>query len=214
MNNEPATRMQLLTLRRRLGVADSALHLLRGKRRALMQSFYDAVPQALETRQRLDDLARSARRTLDEALTWLGPEPLTSAALASRHEVEAERTEFNVWGVRYAQVEVAPVVREAGQRGYDSVGESVLVDETALAFERLVETAVTAANQEVRLLRLGEEIRRLGRRMHALEDRLIPHLRGALHHVRGTLEEREREDVLRLKRMKRGSTGRCGAPLP
>ncbi len=47
------------------------------------------------------------------------------------------------------------------------------------------------------------EIRATARRVNALDNTLIPRLREELRYIRAVLEEREREDVFRLKRVKR-----------
>jgi V/A-type H+-transporting ATPase subunit D len=50
--------------------------------------------------------------------------------------------------------------------------------------------------------RLGEALAQTSRQVNTLERRLAPALRGAVTAIRRTLDEREREERLRLKRMK------------
>ncbi len=50
---------------------------------------------------------------------------------------------------------------------------------------------------------LGGEVRRLGRRINAIEEYLIPRLREEIGFITRVLEEREREERFRLKRVKR-----------
>ncbi len=51
--------------------------------------------------------------------------------------------------------------------------------------------------------RLAEEIRKTTRRVNAVEQRLLPELREQVHYIRGVLDQREREDIFRLKRLKK-----------
>lgn len=202
MERPPATRMHLLTLRSRIATAVKALDLLSAKRKAIMQAFYETVPRALEARRQLDAATQVAAEALDQTLSWQGPEALRAAALGSGRTVDVEVTERSLWGTRYPELNAPLLVRESNRRGYDAAFESSMVDETALAFERVAEQLVRTANHETRLRVLGEELRKLSRRVRALEDRLLPQLRLHMRQVLDALEEREREDVLRLKYLK------------
>ena len=71
--------------------------------------------------------------------------------------------------------------------------------ETAEAMlEQLVECAPIERNIQV----LGDEVRKVSRRINALDDYLLPRLRDDVRQISRALEEREREDVFRLKRIK------------
>ncbi|MEK6656288.1 MAG: V-type ATP synthase subunit D, partial [Nitrospirota bacterium] len=56
---------------------------------------------------------------------------------------------------------------------------------------------------ENRLKILGEEIKKVTRRINALNEVIVPELKKQVRYIRTTLEEREREDLFRLKRLKR-----------
>jgi vacuolar-type H+-ATPase subunit D/Vma8 len=75
--------------------------------------------------------------------------------------------------------------------------------ESATAFEELTELLLAAANRESLLRRLGEALNRTSRQVNTLERRLEPTLRGHLTEIRRTLDERERDEHLRLARLMR-----------
>ena len=50
---------------------------------------------------------------------------------------------------------------------------------------------------------IGEEIKKTTRRVNALEQVVIPRIRGEIRFIRDVLEQRAREDVFRLKRIKK-----------
>jgi V/A-type H+-transporting ATPase subunit D len=58
------------------------------------------------------------------------------------------------------------------------------------------------ASRELHLARLGEEIQATSRRINALEQLLLPALRAEAGRIEGALEERDREDAVRLKRFR------------
>jgi len=77
-------------------------------------------------------------------------------------------------------------------------GPSPAAVEAAAAFEQLSDLLVSAAPREMLLRRLGEALARTSRQVNSLERRLTPELRGQLLAVRRTLDEREREEHVRL----------------
>ena len=67
----------------------------------------------------------------------------------------------------------------------------------------MVDAVVTIASSEIRLKRVGEEIKVDTRRINALEEILTPSMQNGIKTIERVLEEREREDIYRLKRFKR-----------
>jgi len=70
------------------------------------------------------------------------------------------------------------------------------------------------AATEIKLRKLGEEIKKTTRRVNALEQVVIPRIRGEIRYIAAVLEQRAREDVFRLKRIKKKleARERQGAP--
>jgi V/A-type H+-transporting ATPase subunit D len=79
---------------------------------------------------------------------------------------------------------------------------SVRIDEAADAYEQLVEDIILAAELETTLRKLVEEIEKNKRIVNALEFRILPELKKNEAFIRTRLEEMERENVFRLKRIK------------
>lgn len=92
---------------------------------------------------------------------------------------------------------------EGEGRGYSLVGTSARIDEVADRFEEEVDLLIELASSELRLRRLAEEIRKTSRRVNAQENILIPRLHSRRAYIEMVLEERAREDLFRLKTVKR-----------
>src|SRR2546427_574394 len=92
--------------------------------------------------------------------------------------------------------------RRTAERGYGIVTTSARIDEAAEAYEALVEDIVVAAEIETTMRRLIEEIEKVKRRVNALEYRVIPELKSTEAFIRQRLEEMERDNFMRLKRVK------------
>jgi vacuolar-type H+-ATPase subunit D/Vma8 len=83
----------------------------------------------------------------------------------------------------------------------------------ATEFEHLTELLLDAAPQEMLLRRLGEALAQTSRQVHTLERRLTPQLERDISRVGRVLDEREREERVRLgKLLRRRQLGRRVQP--
>ena len=82
------------------------------------------------------------------------------------------------------------------------VGTPAYTLEASRAFRRYAEALIRVANTETRLKKIGEEIKKTTRRVNALEQVVIPGIRAQIRFIQQVLEQREREDTFRLKRIK------------
>ena len=71
------------------------------------------------------------------------------------------------------------------------------------AYSASRETSCACAPAERNIQIIGEEVRKVSRRINALEEYLLPKLRGEVSAIYRVLDEREREDTFRLKRIKK-----------
>ena len=134
------------------------------------------------------------------------------SAMATRGELALEVRSANVMGMSVPVIEQKPVARSALGRGYALTGTSVTIDEAAAAFEAEVENIIQLAQSELRLTRLAGEIQRTSRRVNALEHVLIPRLTAERDFIQMALDEAERTDHFRLKRVKQ-ALERRNAPV-
>ena len=196
------TRMELLQRRAQLRLAQQGRDLLEQKREALMREFLATADVAMREGRELDAAAAEALEALVRARAVDGPAALRSAALAGRGDVQIEVTGARVMGVPVPEIERKSIRRGLLDRGYSLAATSARIDEVAEAFENEVNLIIVLATVEKRLQRLGDEIRSTSRRVNALDNRLIPELRLEIKVIGQRLEEREREDSFRLKRVK------------
>ncbi|HUJ73333.1 MAG TPA: V-type ATP synthase subunit D [bacterium] len=197
------TRTELLTRRAQIRLAQQGAELLRGKREALVREFLSELQRFMDAREALRRELSDAKQSLMRAMVVDGPEAVSSAGLASRRPIELETRERNIWGIRVAEVSTDYAPRQPSQRGFTTTGASARIEETAERFEAALELILKVAPLDRKLGRLAEEIRRTSRRVNALEQRLLPSLAEQVQYIRGVLDQREREDILRLKHLKR-----------
>lgn len=196
------TRTELLTRKSQIKLAAQGAELLRGKREALVREFLSEIRSFKAERSSMLRTLTDAAQSLMLSLSIDGPEAVASAGLAARRSLEVAVSERNIWGTRVAEVSSRFTLREPADRGYSVVGTSARVDETVERFEAALELILKVAPKQQKLARLAEEIRKTSRRVNALEQRLLPGLQEQVDYIRSVLDQREREDVFRLKRIK------------
>lgn len=207
MIRRPRTRMALLAARRQLEVARAGVALLEQKREALLRELYREVPTIVEAEESLEVAAASARLALTGAQVRIGAEPVAAAAAAAEGEVAVEIVGATVMGVPVPMVRPRTLRRPVAARGRAPEASGPTIELAADAFEEELTLALRVANLESRMRRLAREIRRTSNRVNALRMRVVPTLEAEGRAITFALEQREREDHYRLKRVKR-SAGR------
>jgi H(+)-transporting ATP synthase subunit D len=196
------TRQNLLRARRRISRVFKGAELLRRRREALARELLRLARPAVDARGAVMRESQQAYRSLLHALSLEGESGLRAYAWPPR-PAWVELRHAQVWGVPVADI----VKRSTIQRSLDArgtapgAGPSVL--EAADRFETLLSLLLDAAPREQLLRRLGDALSRTSRQVHALENSVAPRLEGQINWIRGSLEEREREEHERLKRFAR-----------
>ncbi len=205
--------MALLATRAHLSLAREGQALLEQKRDALLREVYREVGDVEADRGELDTAAAAAAAALTESQVGYGWEAVeAAAAVAGRRSVRV--TPSTVMGVPVPIVTQGAGGSAVGRRGRSVEAGGPAVELAAERFEAELAVAVRLATTEARLRRLAREIRRTSRRVNALRFRLVPALEAEVRALAFTLEEREREDRFRLRRVKAGRRSRPPSSLP
>ena len=153
----------------------------------------------------------TAFQRLVRALTIDGTEAVASVGLATRRAVEIELEEKNIRGIRIVEVRSDFQSQPSGGHRYTAIGASARIEDTTEGFEEALERILKVAPLDRKMKKLAEEIRKTTRRVNALEQRLLPSLEEQVSYIREVLDQREREDIFRLKRLKKKHANR---PVP
>ncbi|MDH4064200.1 MAG: V-type ATP synthase subunit D [Acidobacteriota bacterium] len=197
----PATRSNLMRCRRRLAQVRRGADLLKRKRESLVAELFDRARPAVTARAAIDDRAREAWRALWEALAWHGGDGLAPLGWPTR-DVEVDLATIDVWGLKVPTLVHRPAVARtlAGRGVRPGPGEAATQD-AARGFEELVEHLIEAAPEEHLMRRLGQALSRTTRLVNTLEQRVAADLDADLAAISRTLDEREREEQRRIKRL-------------
>ncbi len=197
------TRTELLQRKNQIVLAEQGHDLLTEKRDALLIEFMAIMDEVVEASRKLQQVSAEASFSLAVAKAVDGTVTLRSTSLATKGEVLVDISGAYIMGVPVPEVEKKTVKRSLVARGYSLTGVSSRIDETAEKFEKELDTVIEIAAVETKLKRLGDEIQKTRRRCNALEYIVIPALAEQVKYIQMALEERAREDLFRLKKVKK-----------
>jgi V/A-type H+-transporting ATPase subunit D len=202
MEQVKPTRMELMKKKAQIKLAEQGRDLLREKMDALIQEFFKILTTVSNSREELEQVSRSADFALLVAQAVDDPLTLKSASFATRKSVNVDISGKNIMGVPVPVIEKKRVSKSMLERGYGIISTSGRIDETAERFEAELDLLIELAETETAMRRLGAEIQMNRRRVNALEQILIPELKNQAKYIKNAIEEREREDLFRLKKVK------------
>lgn len=201
-DNIKPTRSELIDLKKKIKLSQSGHKLLKMKRDGLILELFAILEKAKDVRAEVEKQFAVASQKLAIAKSVEGVVVVKSTAFALRDTPKIELVSKNVMGVVVPKIEASSVHKKLDKHGYGIIGTSSRIDEAVDANEILVEKIILAAEIETTMKRLLEDIEKTKRRVNALEFKVIPELTDAKNFIMLRLEEMERENTFRLKRIK------------
>jgi len=199
------TRLELLKLRRRELIANKGRDILQEKLDALVIENTRIASELAGLRASIVAESAVASKALQIAGVITGWMSLDEMGSGCTKMSEITISKDQVMGVRYPTVHL-PEENGIGSshktRGYSMHGSFGQVDEAARGYENLLEHLIRYASVQAKSDRITLEINRTRRRVNALDHLIIPRLVKTQKYIEFRLEEREREDLFRRKRVK------------
>jgi V/A-type H+-transporting ATPase subunit D len=196
------TRKNLMAIEDRIELSERGHDTLEQKRDGLIMEFMDILDQAQDVRSEVSENYETAQRKIDMARAMEGDVAVRGAAAALKEHPEITTQSKNIMGVVVPQIESSKVQKSLDERGYGLLGSSARIDEAADAYEELLESIILAAEVETAMKKMLTEIETTKRRVNALEFTLLPRLYENQEYIEQKLEEQEREEIFRLKKIK------------
>jgi len=196
------TRKNLMEIEDRIELSERGHDTLEQKRDGLIMEFMDILDQAQDVREDLEANYETAQKKINMARAMEGDMSVRGAAAALEEHPEITVESRNIMGVVVPQIESSKVRKSLDERGYGILGTSARIDEAAEAYEELLESIVLAAEVETAMKKMLTEIETTKRRVNALEFKLLPELYEGQEYIEQKLEEQEREEIFRMKKVK------------
>ncbi|MFN2285698.1 MAG: V-type ATP synthase subunit D [Anaerolineae bacterium] len=202
------TRSNLLRMRQALKLAQQGYEILDKKREVLTTELIHQAHNAATQQARVWAKLTTAYQALVEARLSMGREHLEWTALAVNKSVEVEIKLRSIMGV------VIPTVEAHGEPPeipYGLGDTTVALDEAVARFRQVLDEIPMLSEMMISVWRLARELQKTQRRVNALQYIFIPEYEEIVKFIESALEEREREEIFRLKRLKsKSSTARVG----
>jgi V/A-type H+-transporting ATPase subunit D len=196
------TRSELIKLKKKIKLADFGHSLLKKKRDGLVKEFFATLKKAKKSKSDLTENYITAKTAIDLARAVDGTATVRSASFALKPKTSITLETRNVMGIIVPKIHSQHKVNAFHERGYGVIGTSGYIDDAAEWHERVLENVITAAETETTLKKLLIAIDKTKRRVNALEFNVIPRMNSEAKFVSLRLEELERDDIFRLKKIK------------
>lgn len=197
-----ATRSELINLKRKIKLADAGHKLLKKKRDGLIMEFFEVLKKARNLRRELNEKYSIGHEKMRSATAFEGIVNIKSVAFALRERPSIELEVKNIMGVTVPAIKSGSVRKNLLERGYGMLSTSMRINNLVNAYEDLLEQVITAGEIETTMRKLLKEIESTKRRVNALEFVVIPQLKEHASFINFRLEEMERENIFRMKKIK------------
>ena len=194
-----ATRMELLKLRKRLGLADRGHNLLKRKQDELMRQFLERVTQIGDLRREIEDRLATAHKGFLMARSVMDRESMEEAIMFPNQRLTLNVSTVPVMNLRLPQFDVKS---EGNVYSYGLSNTSAELDSALGAYSELLPEMLRLSQIERAVELLANEIETTRRRVNALEYILIPNLKDTIKYIKMRLDEVERSNLSRLMKIK------------
>lgn len=199
--NISPTRINLIQTKKTLKLAESGREVLERKRDILIRELRNSIYEAERTREELLEVLAKAYLNLREANIAKGSETIANVALGSSAEANYVIDYKSIMGV------TVPSVRFQGESDlkpdYGFASTSAELDKAFKQFYSVLELIADLARAEGTTFQIANDVRRTQRRVNALNYVLIPRYRNIVKSIELVLEEKDREEFVRTKIIKR-----------
>jgi len=192
------TKKNLLLAIQRLALARKGYYLLDKKRQVLLMELRAIKGQADEASINLQEVLSSAHKALSTAEKEMGKERVHGIIKGLPKEWDVEIDFHSIMG---GEITMIKEQKTEGRKKipYKLDNTTISLDEAVLAWKKARELIISWAAIENSIYRLNIHIRKTQKRANALGNITIPKYEARIKYISERLEERERDELARLK---------------
>jgi len=194
------TKIELIRIRRSLKVAKMVHKILDDKREVLLRRIDEMIEEANKAREDIWAPLEQVYSSVFDAYLSLGTGTLESIASLTPSAMEVDVNVRRIVDVKVPTLQVS--AKNIGSLSYGFADTNAAVDKAAKLIKNLLPGICKAAEFENAIFSLAKELERTQRLINALEYVIMPQYDHAIRFITATLEEREREEFVRLKKVK------------
>ncbi len=194
------TKIGLIQTKRSLRTSRTVYKILEDKREVLLKRLDEMINEAQKSRDDMWEPLSEAYRQLYDSYLSLGPATLESIATSTPPTVDVS---VNVRMIVSVSVPTMKITQKNVGLTYGFADTNESLDKATRMMRNVLPGIMKAAEIENAIFRLATELEKTQRLLNALEYIIIPGYRNTIKFISSTLEEREREEFVRLKQVKR-----------
>jgi len=191
----------LIQTKKTLNLAESGREVLERKRDILLRELRASIFEAERAREEVLVALARAYQSLREANIARGPETVSTVALGSSAKANYLLDSKSIMGVAVPSVEFQGTAEAKPDYGFANT--SAELDRAFKNFQNVLELIADLARSEGATFQIANDVRRTQRRVNALNYVLIPRYRKTAKWIELVLEEKDREEFVRTKIIKR-----------
>jgi len=198
--NVTATKIELFKYKRSSQVASMVQKILDDKRKVLLKNIEEMISEAQKTRGGIWDPLQEIYQSVNESYLSLGVATVDSVAQSTPGVMEVDSDVKRVVDVTIPVLSVTEKDTKSIPYGFADTNASI--DRGAKLIKDLLPKICKAAEYENSIFSLAKALEKTQKLLNALENVIIPQYKQRVRFILATLEEREREEFARLKKVK------------
>ena len=203
--NISITKSNVLKIKEELEFAQEGYELLEQKREVLVMEVMGLIEDYRRCKKDVEKSLTTAYKSLKRSFILLGKDRVQKATLSAISCEDIRIQDRSIMGI------VVPIISCTKKDGlcnqYGFQETSHCLDKTVHQFSSCFKRLAKLAQIEITLLRLVNELKKTQRRANALNNIFIPEYKETIKYLEDNLEEKEREDLFQLKRLKAKNVG-------
>jgi V/A-type H+-transporting ATPase subunit D len=198
--NVAATKIELLKYKRSSQVAIMVQKILDDKRKVLLKNIEEMITEANKARGGIWEPLQDVYKSVNDAYLSLGTSTVDSVAQTTPAVMEVDTKIKRIVDVSIPTLNVTEKDTKSMPYGFADTNSSI--DRAAKQIKALLPKICKAAEYENSIFALAKALEKTQKLLNALENVIIPQYRLRIRFILSTLEEREREEFARLKKVK------------
>lgn len=192
------TRMELLKIKKRLKFAKKGHKLLKDKHDALIMDFFNQVSKLRQLRLHLSEDLSEVYSLLAKSRALQGSDEVESLSRRLAVGFEYNLTKRSLKGAKVVDIDDV----KTSDKWFSYLQGSIPLTQAVVKSRDLAKRFFDMIELQVAIRNLAEEIKKIKRRVNALEYSIIPDLENNKSRISDRLEELQRENFIRLKKVK------------
>ncbi len=198
--NVSATKIELLKFKKSTQVATMVQKILDDKRKVLLKNIEEMIVEASKARGGIWDPLQDIYKSVNEAYLSLGTDTVDSVAESTPPVMQVAVKVRRVVDVKIPALTVTEEDTKSMPYGFADTNSSI--DRAAKQIKELLPQICKAAEYENSIFSLAKALEKTQKLLNALENVIIPQYQHNIRFIAQALEEKEREEFAKLKKVK------------